>query len=153
MKTSGSVGVVGVALLLTGWWLSTSWVAAVAGVVGLLGLLAVLIRRRWHAPPSLVGVAVIAQVAVPRQPNWTLVVLAGVLLAVFLALSEIHESRLDSASWSVATGPHRVPVGAGVVTVLLAAGVHVAITRGPAADIALAIGAAACVALLLLTVD
>lgn len=153
MKTSGSVGVVGAALLLTGWWLSTSWVAAVAGVVGLLGLIACLFKRRWHAPPSLVGLAVIVQVAVPRQPNWALVVLAGVLLAVFLALSEIHENRLDSAGWSVAAGPHRLTVGAGVVAVLLAAGAHVAITRGTAADIAVAIGAAAGVAVLLLAVD
>lgn len=150
MKTWCAVGAIGTVLLLAGWWLSPSWPAAIAGGVGMIGVLGALVRRDWTAPPTLVGLAVVAQVALPRRPEWALVVLVTVLLALFLALGEMHQNRLGTGRWSVASGPHLVPIGACVAAALLVACVYLAPTVAVAAELAVGIGAAGCAVLLLL---
>lgn len=138
----------GVALLAVGWAIGGQWAAIGAGA-GILCLAAVVAVPDWVTGPVAVAAAFVAEVAVAESPNWVLVVLGAVLLACFLACSELHENRIDGG-WPTALRPHTLPVLACAAAAVIVAAVST-LSIGDSAVVALvAVGGAVCVALLLL---
>ncbi|MGH3492173.1 MAG: hypothetical protein ACRDQ1_02910 [Sciscionella sp.] len=83
-----------------------------------------------------------------RDPNWAAVVLGAALLAGFLMVSEIYQTRLQRTGRTAAFRSHAVPLAA-VVPAALAAVLATAVpVTGSAAQIAHAVAAAACVVML-----
>jgi hypothetical protein len=139
----------GVALLGDGWAIGGHW-AAIPGAAGVLCLLAVLALPGWSVGSPLVAAAFVGQVALAAQPNRVLVVLGAALLACLLACGEVLGSRLDGDLPGLLR-PHALPVLAAVGTGVVVAAVST-LSIGDSALVAMvAVGGAACVALLLLT--
>lgn len=145
---AAATGASGAALLAIGWSLSAGPAAAVVALVGVLVLAGALLRRRWPGGPTLVALAFLVELGLARDPNWAAVVLGTALLAGFLMISESYQTRLQRAGWSAAFRSHAVPLAA-VVPAALAAVLATAVPlTGSAAQIGLAVAAAAGVVLL-----
>jgi hypothetical protein len=131
-----------------GWAIGAQWAAFGAGA-GILCLVGVVAVPDWVTGPVVVAAAFVAEVAVAHRPNWALVVVGAVLLACFLACSEVHENRIGGG-WLDALHPHWLPVLACAVAAVIVAAVST-LSIGAVAVVALvAVGGAVCVALLLL---
>jgi hypothetical protein len=144
-------GLAGAAVLSAGWLTAPTPATVLLAATGALALAGSLARPGWPALPTAVALAYLGQLAVAGDPPLPAVVGGVVLLALYLAASEVSETdatggKAARSAW-VAHAPALGLAAAGAVVTALVAGVTVHGVSGP-----LALGVAAATAAALLRV-